>query len=95
MSSPLLDLLNGYFSEELVYERPIMRSSLYNGGPVGVETTKKQFRELLTARTLTHKEFYRETMAYFPDDEELYRALADAYRFFFDEEPPRADEETR
>jgi hypothetical protein len=40
MSSAVLDLLSGYFSEELLEERPIMRSSLYHGGPVGVEETK-------------------------------------------------------
>ncbi len=37
---------------------------------------------------MTHDDLCRATMAYFPDDEKLYRELADAYRFFFDEEPP-------
>jgi hypothetical protein len=88
MSSAVLDLLSGYFSEELMEERPIMRSSLYNGGMAGVEATKAEFRNLLTARTMTHDDFYRATMAYFPDDEKLYLELADAYRFFFEEDPP-------
>lgn len=88
MSSGLLDLLSGYFSEELLEERPDMRSSLYNGGMAGVEATKAQFKELLTARTMTHDDFYRATMTFFPDDEKLYLELNDAYRFFFDEDPP-------
>lgn len=88
MNSAVLDLLSGYFSEELLEERPVMRSSLYHGGPVGVETTKAQFRELLVERSMTHDAFYRATMAYFPNDERLYRELEDAYRFFFDDEPP-------
>ena len=88
MSSAVLDLLSGYFSEELLEERPIMRSSLHNGGTAGVEATKAQFRDLLTSRTMTHGDFYRATMAYFPNDEKLYRELADAYRFLFDEDPP-------
>jgi hypothetical protein len=87
MSSAVLDLLSGYFSEELLGERTVMRSSLYNGGPAGVETTKAQFRDLFIARTMTHDEFYRATTACFPNDDELYRELADAYRFFFDEDP--------
>jgi hypothetical protein len=37
---------------------------------------------------MTHDVFHSATMAYFPDDGKLYRELADAYRFFFDEEPP-------
>ena len=87
MSSAVLDLLSGYFSEELIEERPIMRSSLYNGGPAGVEKTKAEFRELLTDRTMTHDAFYRATMVYFPNDEKLHVELTNAYRFFFDEEP--------
>jgi len=90
MSSAVLDLLSGYFSEELLEERPIMRSSLYNGGPAGVEETRAQFRDLLTDRSMTPDVFYRATMTYFPDDERLYRELEDAYRFFFDDEPPTA-----
>jgi hypothetical protein len=90
MSSAVFDLLSGYFSEELLEERPVMRSSLHNGGPAGVEATKAQFRDLITDRTISHDDFYRATMAYFPDDEQLYRELAAAYRFFFDEEPPSA-----
>jgi hypothetical protein len=88
MKPAVLDLLSGYFSEELLEERPLMRSSLYNGGPVGVEATRAQFRELLIGRSMTHDDFYRATMAYFPDDETFYRELEDAYRFFFDDEPP-------
>ena len=90
MSPTVLDLLSGYFSEELLEERPMLRDGLIIRGPVGVERTKTQFRELLTKRTMTHNEFYRATMAYFPDDAKLYRELEDAYRFFFDEEPPPA-----
>ncbi|MEV6495172.1 hypothetical protein AB0M20_42125 [Actinoplanes sp. NPDC051633] len=90
MSSAVLDLLSGYFSPELLEERPIMRSSLHHGGPAGVETTRADFRDLLAGRGMTHDDFYRATMTYFPDDESLYRELEDAYRFFFDEEPPTA-----
>jgi hypothetical protein len=88
MSSGVLDLLGAYFSEELTEERPMMRSSLHNGGTAGVEATKVQFKALLTERTITRDEFYRATLAYFSADEKLYRELADAYRFFFDEDPP-------
>jgi hypothetical protein len=88
MSSTVLDLLSGYFSEELLEERPIMRSSLYHGGSVGVEETRAQLRDLLINRSMTHDDFYRATMAYFPDDERLYRELEDAYRFFFDDDAP-------
>jgi hypothetical protein len=33
-------------------DRPDLRSSLYNGGPVGVEKVRKAFRELLTDREI-------------------------------------------
>ena len=90
MDSAVLDLLSGYFSEELLEERPIMRSSLYHGSPAGVEATRAQFRDLLVGRSMTHDDFYRATTAYVPDDERLYHELEDAYRFFFDDEPPTA-----
>jgi hypothetical protein len=36
---------------------------------------------------MTSTEFWRATSAYFADDADLYRALEEAYSFFFDEAP--------
>jgi len=65
-----------------------MRSSLYHGGADGVETVRREFRDFLRGRSMTRDEFWRATSAWFDDDEKMYRELEDAYRFFFDEEPP-------
>jgi hypothetical protein len=65
-----------------------MRNSLYNGGPAGVDRVQNEFRELLRTRSVGHDEFYRATMTLFDDDEKMYLELEDAYRFFFDDEPP-------
>jgi hypothetical protein len=81
-------MLRGYFSEEMIGDRPTMRSSLINGGPEVVERLRAEFREFLTDRPMTHDEFYKTTSAWFDSDEELYAEAGDAYRFFFDEEPP-------
>ena len=87
MSSPVLDLLAVYFNEELIDERPNLRSSLYNGGPEGVESTRAEFADLLRKRTMTSDDFWRATSVYFASDENLYRALDKAYGFFFEEAP--------
>jgi len=91
MSSSVTDLLSGYFSEELAGARPMLRSSLINGGPGGVERLRVEFREFLSKRPMTHDEFWRATSAWFDSDETLYAAVEDAYRFFFDEEPLTAE----
>ena len=83
----VIDLLTGYFSEELIKERPEMRSSLHTGGFDGAEV-RAEFADLLRTRTMSHDDFWRATSAWFDSDEDLYRELAEAYRFFFDEEPP-------
>jgi hypothetical protein len=88
MNSSVIDLLTGYFSEELIKERPEMRSSLYNGGADGVAEVRAEFADLLRDRTMSHDDFWRATSAWFDSDEDLYRELEEAYRFFFDEEPP-------
>jgi hypothetical protein len=86
----VIDLLSGYFSAELIDERPDLRSSLYHGKAEGVARTRDEFRELLRDRPMTRDEFWRATSAWFDDDEAMYRELEDAYRFFFDDEPPAA-----
>jgi hypothetical protein len=88
MTSSVINLLTGYFSEELVEERPIMRSSLINGGPEGVDRVRNQFRDFLSRRPMTRDEFWQATSAWFETDEELYAAVGEAHRFFFDEDPP-------
>lgn len=88
MSSATIDALGVYFNEELRHERAGMRAGLYNGGPGGVARARAEIGELLRRRGLTHEDFWRATSVSFADDEEMYRELADAYRFFFDEEPP-------
>jgi hypothetical protein len=90
MSSLVTDLLVLYFNEELAEERPTMRSSMINGGPEIVERHRAEFRKFLSSRPMTHDEFWKDTSVWFPDDERLYAAVEDAYRFFFDEDPPRA-----
>ncbi|MEV6494915.1 hypothetical protein AB0M20_40780 [Actinoplanes sp. NPDC051633] len=81
-------MLSGYFAAEMAGERPIMRSSLLNGGPEGVERLRGEFRDFLINRPMTRDEFYKATSAWFDSDEQLYAAIGDAHRFFFDEEPP-------
>ena len=90
MSSSVTDLLSGYFSEELAGARPMLRSSLINGGPEGVERLRVEFRDFLSNRPMTRDEFWKATSAWFDTDEALYAAVGDAYRFFFDDEPPPA-----
>ena len=88
MSSSVINLLSGYFSEELDGARPTLRTSLINAGPEVVERFRTEFQHILSNRPMTHAEFADATMAWFNTDDELYAAVADAYRFFFDEEPP-------
>jgi hypothetical protein len=91
MSSSVTDLLSGYFSEELAGARPMLRSSLINGGPEGVDRLRVEFREFLSKRPMTRDEFWTATSAWFDSEEALYAAVEDAHRFFFDEEPPSAE----
>jgi hypothetical protein len=88
MSSEVLDLLSGYFSEEMIGERPDMRTSLYNGDQEGVDRVRNEFRDLLRSRSMNRYEFYRATMTLFDDDETMYGELEGVYRFFFEDEPP-------
>jgi hypothetical protein len=53
-----------------------------------VERTRDEFRDFLRDRPMTRDEFYRATSAHFADDDEMYRAIGDAHRYLFDEEPP-------
>jgi hypothetical protein len=85
-------MLEAYFSEELAGDRPILRSSLNNGGPERVERLRGAFRDFLSDRRMTHDEFWKATGAWFDSDEELYAEIENAYRFFFDDEPPIARE---
>ncbi len=88
VSSAVVDLISGYFSEELIRDRPDMRSSLYNGGPGGVAAVRAEFADLLRRRTLSRDELWRATSAWFDNDKQMYGELEDAYRFLFNEEPP-------
>jgi hypothetical protein len=90
MSSSVTTMLEAYFSEELAGDRPILRSSLINGGPERVERLRGAFRDFLTDRPMTHDEFWKATGAWFDSDAELYAEIENAYRFFFDDEPPTA-----
>jgi hypothetical protein len=94
MSSAVTDLLTAYFSEELAGAGPMLRSSLINGGPEGVERLRAEFLDFLSERPMTSNQFWKTTSAWFDNDEALYAAVEDAYRFFFDEEPPRVEEKT-
>jgi len=89
MKSPVLNMLSVYFNEEMAEERATLRSILYNSGPAVVESNRAEFAELLRARSMTSDEFWRATSAYFASDDALYRALEEAYGFFFDEAPAR------
>ena len=91
MSSPLIGLLSGYFSEELIDERPEMRSDLFASSPDAVAGVRDEFRELLRTRRMSHREFWKATSAWFDNDDKVYRELADSYRFLFAEEPPAPD----
>jgi hypothetical protein len=88
MTSKVINLLSGYFSEEMAGAQPVLRTSLHNAGPDAVSRTRDEFRAFLRDRPMTHDEFYRATSAYFADDEQMYRAIGAAHRVFFDEEPP-------
>jgi hypothetical protein len=61
---------------------------MINGGPEVAERHRAEFRDFLSQRPMTRDEFWKDTSVWFADDEELYAAIADAYRFFFAEEPP-------
>jgi hypothetical protein len=88
MSSRVINLLSGYFSDEMAGAQPVLRASLHNAGPEAVERTRDEFRDFLRDRPMTRDEFYRATSAHFADDDEMYRAIGDAHRYLFDEEPP-------
>jgi len=90
MSSSVTNLLTGYFSEELIDERADMRSSLHHAGPEGVELVRSQFQDFLRSRGMSRDEFWTATSAWFDSEDEMYAQIEDAYRFFFDEEPPPA-----
>jgi hypothetical protein len=88
MTSGAIGLISGYFAKELIDERPEIRTSLHNGTAEGVQRVRAEFGNFLQERPMTRDELYRATSARFHDDEEMYRELGEAYRFFFDEEPP-------
>ena len=82
------DLLTGYFSEELVDERVLLRDSLTNSPPDARRRVRDEFRELLATRNMTVEEIRKATATWFDDEQQMYAALADAYRYLFGDEPP-------
>jgi hypothetical protein len=86
--SAVTDLLTGYFAEELVDERDLLRDSLTNSPPDARRQVGDEFRELLATRTMTVEEIRKATATWFDDEQQMYAALADAYRYLFGDEPP-------
>jgi hypothetical protein len=94
MSSPVTDLLSAYYCTEMADHQDVLCAALAQARPDARENLRLGFRALLTTRPMTVKDFWKATSAWFADDDQLYSALEDAYRCFFEEQPPTPDTRT-
>ena len=83
VNAPVLDLLSAYFSEELVDERPGLRTSLDNSPAAERERIRRELADLIAGREMSTEDFWQATWQRFATEDEMYRELADAYRYLF------------
>jgi hypothetical protein len=75
--------ISAYFSEELINDRPEMRTSLDNSSAEHREKIKSGLAEIIRTRSLSPQEFWELTFVMYPDEDALYKEIEDAYEFLF------------
>jgi hypothetical protein len=87
MSREVVNLIRALHEPELRGDQQMLRSSLHNTTPEHLSKVKGEFSEFIRERPMSGEEFRNTTQVWVRDDDELYRAAEDAYRFYFEDGP--------